>query len=185
MKNPRLSHRYAKALFDFAKEKNKTEEVFNDMSLLDKTLGENRDLQLFLRNPIVEPKQKHSVFESVFNGSLDEVTYKFLEVLLKQKREPGLDLVCKEFVKLYNTENNIKEATITTAQPLSEELRNKVAGVLAAQTGAKIILKEKVSPDIVGGFVIQIDDHYLDHSVVSKINKLKQEFSQNIFQVQF
>ena len=30
-----------------------------------------------------------------------------------------------------------------------------------------------------------MDDYYLDSSILSKINRLRQEFSQNSFQVQF
>ena len=185
MKNPKLSYRYAKALFDFAKECDKVHEVYEAILMFSNTLRENRELQLFLRNPVVEPKQKHAIFESIFIGSLNDITYKFLEVLLKQRREPALDTICQEFVKLFNIENNIREVLITTAQPLSDVLRSKILALLTEQTKSTINLKELIDPEIVGGFIIQMNDHYIDHSVISKINKLKQEFSHNSFQVQF
>ena len=52
MKNPKLSNRYAKALFDFAGERNQIEEVFGDLQLFANTLKENRELQMLLRNPV-------------------------------------------------------------------------------------------------------------------------------------
>lgn len=185
MKNPKLSSRYAKALFDFAGEKNQIEEVFGDLHLFANTLKENRELQVMLRNPVVQPHQKHQVFESIFNGTLHDTTYQFLDVLLRKKREPALDTICEEFFKLYNTAHNIMPATITTAQPLSEPLKNKITALLAEQTHSTIDLKEIVDPEIIGGFVIKMGDYYLDSSILSKINKLRQEFSQNSFQVQF
>ena len=51
MKNPKLSSRYAKALYDFAAEKNQIEEVNSDLKLFAQTLKENRELQMLLRNP--------------------------------------------------------------------------------------------------------------------------------------
>jgi F-type H+-transporting ATPase subunit delta len=75
--------------------------------------------------------------------------------------------------------------TITTAQPLSDTLKTKVMTMLTEQTRANIDLVQIVDPEIIGGFIIQMDDHYLDSSILSKINKLRQEFSQNSFQVQF
>jgi F-type H+-transporting ATPase subunit delta len=185
MKNPKLSSRYAKALFDFAGEKNQIEEVYGDLQLFAKTLKENRDLQVMLRNPVVQPNQKHQVFESIFNGALHDTTYQFIDVLLRKKREPALDTICEEFFKLYNTAHNIKPVTITTAHPLSGTLKNKITTLLAEQTHTTIDLKEIVDPEIIGGFVIKMGDYYLDSSVLSKINKLRQEFSQNSFQVQF
>lgn len=185
MKNPKLSSRYAKALFDFAGEKNQVEEVYGDLTLFANTLNENRELQVLLRNPVVQPHQKHQVFESIFNGTLHDTTYQFLDVLLRKKREPSLDTICEEFFKMYNTAHNIKAVTITTAQPLSEPLKAKIMAMLAEQTKATIDLHEVVHPELIGGFVIQMDDYYLDSSILSKINKLRQEFSQNNFQVQF
>ena len=185
MKNPKLSDRYAKSLFDFAGEKNLIEEVHGDLALLASTLKENRELQMLLRNPVVPPNQKHQIFESVFNGTIHDITYQFMDLLLKKKREPDLDTICEGYFRLYNQARNIKTAHITTAQPLSDELKSKIVAMLSEQTHATIELKESVEPTILGGFVIQVDDYLLDTSVLTKINKLKQEFSQNSFQVQF
>jgi len=185
MKNPKLSGRYAKALFDFAKEKNKLEEVNSDLRLFAKTLKENRELQVLLRNPVIEAFQKHKIFESIFNGTLHDISYQFLEVLLKKKREPALDTICEEFFKLYNAEHNIRTATIITVSPLSAQLKEKIVAMLAEQTHATIELQEIVDPILLGGFVIKMDDYFLDSSIHTKINKLRQEFSQNNFQVQF
>lgn len=185
MKNPKLSGRYAKALFDYASEKDKVEEVCGDLHLFAGILKENRELQMLLRNPVIEPHQKNKIFESIFNGTLQETTYQFLDVLLKKKREPALDTICEEFFKLYNTAHNIRPVTITTAQPLGDDLKEKILQMLVEQTHATIDLQQVVDPEIIGGFKIQMDDYYLDSSILSKINKLKQEFSQNMFQVHF
>ena len=185
MKNPKLSSRYAKALYDFAGERNQIEEVFGDLQLFANTLKENRELQMLLRNPVVPPHQKHEIFESVFNGTLHETTYQFLDLLLKKRREPDLDTICEGFSHLYKQAHNIKTAQIVTAQPLSDELKTKIISLLTEQTHATIELKESVEPSIIGGFVIQMDDYFLDTSILTKINKLRQEFSQNSFQVQF
>ena len=185
MKNPKLSSRYAKALFDFAGEKNQVEEVYGDLKLFAKTLKENRELQVLLRNPVIEVFQKHKIFESIFNGTLHPTTYQFLEVLLKKKREPALDTICNEFFKLYNDAHHIRPVTITTASPLSDTLKDRIVALLSEQTHATIDLQQTVDPELIGGFVIQMDDYYFDASILSKINKLKQEFSQNSFQVNF
>ena len=185
MKNSKLSSRYAKALYDFAGENNQIEEVYNDLQLFASVLKENRELQMLLQNPVVEPHKKHQIFESIFNGRLHDITYQFLDLLLRKRREPDLDNICEEFTKLYRTAHNIKLVNITTAQPLSEKLKTKIVAMLEEQTHATIELHEFVYPDLIGGFVIKMDDQYFDSSILSRFNKLKQEFSQNQFQVQF
>lgn len=185
MKNQKLSSRYAKALFDFAQERNQVEEVYGDLKLFAQTLKENRELQVLLRNPVIEAFQKHKIFESIFNGTLHDTTYQFLALLLKKKREPALDTICDEYFKLYNTAHNIRPVTIATATPLSEQMKDKIVALLTEQTHATIELQQIVDPNIIGGFVIKSGDYYINASILSKINKLKQEFSKNSFQVNF
>ena len=185
MKNPKLSSRYAKALYDFAGEKDQVEEVYADLRLFSDTLKGSRELQVMLRNPVIHPNQKHKIFESIFNGTLHDTTYQFLDVLLRKKREPALDTICEEYFRLYNTAHNIKPVTITTAKPLGDTLKSKIVTILADMTHATIDLLEIVDPEIIGGFVIKMDDYYFDTSIITKLNKLRQEFSQNSFQVQF
>lgn len=185
MKNLKLSGRYANALYDYASEKNMVEEVYNDLKLFAETLKENRELQVLLRNPVIPPLQKHKIFESIFNGTMHDITYQFLEMLLKKKREPSLDTICEEYIKLYNKLHNIRSVSIITATPLTATLKDKIVALLTEQTKATIELHETVYPDIIGGFVIQMDDYFFDASIISKFNKLKQEFSQNSFQVNF
>lgn len=185
MKNPKLSSRYAKALYDFSKERGQVQEVYDDLSLFASTLKENRELQVLLRNPVIEPNKKHRIFEKVFNGTLHDTTYKFLKLLLKQKREPSLDTICEEYFKLYNIDKNIRTMKITTASQLSSQLEAKIVDMLSKQVNATINLVNVIDPKIIGGFKIQMGDYYLDSSIITKINRLRQEFSQNNFKVQF
>ena len=136
------------------------------------TLKENRELQLLLRNPVVEPHQKHQIFESIFNGTLHDTTYQFLDVLLRKKREPALDTICVEFFKLYNTAHNIKPVTITTAQPLSDALKSKIVAMLTEQTRASVALQEVVNPEIIGGYILEYDTYRLDASIQNQLRTI-------------
>ena len=62
MKNPRLSNRYAKALFDFAQEKGQLEEVNQDLALIKAALKGNNEMTAVLNSPVIPPAKKHTVF---------------------------------------------------------------------------------------------------------------------------
>lgn len=185
MKNLKLSNRYAKALFDFAQEKGCVEEVHRDLVLIKQSLRESHELHTILNSPVVAPLKKHAIFASVFQSNTHEVTFGFLDVLIKKKREPMLDGICEEFVGYYNELHRIKVATLTTAQELSPALVEKIREILAEKTQYTIEIRQIVKPDIIGGILIKMDDFYFDASIISKINKLKQEFTHNIYQVNF
>ncbi|MCQ2284740.1 MAG: ATP synthase F1 subunit delta [Bacteroidales bacterium] len=185
MKNPKLANRYAKALFDFATEKGQIEEVYQDLMSIRTVLKESSELQMVLNSPVIAPKNKHAIFAKVFQNVISETTFIFLDVIIRKKREPALDSICEEYLKFYNEFHHIKTATLTTAQPLSTELTEEIKKMLEEQTHYTIEIKQVVQPKIIGGIMINMDDFSFDASIISKINKLKQEFAHNIYKINF
>jgi len=185
MRNSKLSNRYAKALFDFAIEKDQLESVNRDIALIYAALEESDELQVILDSPVIEPAKKHSFFNNVFKEMVSETTFLFLDVIIRKKREPELGAICKEFVKFYNEHHNIQAVTLTSAQPLSEELVESIRSLLAEKTQKTIQIVQVVQPEIIGGFRIKMDDYYLDASILAKINRLRTEFAHNVYQIHF
>ncbi len=185
MKNPRLSNRYAKALFDFAQEKGQIEEVNRDLALIKETLKGNGEMQAVLNSPVIPPAKKHTLFASVFQSMISETTFLFLDVIIRKKREPALATICDEFVKFYNDFHHIKTVKLTSAMPLSADLVENIRAMLAEQTKQTILIEQVVQPDIIGGFRLKMDDNYLDASIIAKLNRLRNEFAHNVYQVNF
>jgi len=185
MKNPRLSNRYAKALFDFAQEKGQIEEVNRDLALIKETLKGNGEMQAVLNSPVIPPAKKHTLFASVFQSMVSETTFLFLDVIIRKKREPALATICDEFVKFYNDFHHIKTVKLTSAMPLSADLVENIRAMLAEQTKQTILIEQVVQPDIIGGFRLKMDDNYLDASIIAKLNRLRNEFAHNVYQVNF
>ncbi len=185
MKNPKLANRYAKALFDFAGERDQIEAVCKDLSNVRNILKENAELQVVLNSPVIAPSKKHVIFSNVFKGILSDTTFIFLDVIIRKKREPMLADICEEFQKYYNEFHKIKVVDVTSTHALSPELLEKIRNILADRTKYTIEINQFVNPDIIGGLLIKMDDFYFDASISSKINRLKQEFAHNIYQVNF
>ena len=180
MKNPKIASRYAKALFDFATEKDQVEAVHKDLLLVHKTLKDNRELLVVLDSPVIVPSKKRAIFKNVFQSSLNEVTFSFLDVVINKKREPMVADICSE-----NELHHIKTVTLTSATPLSSEIVEKIRTMLAEKTQYTIDIHQVVNPSIIGGIMVKMDDYFYDDSISSKLNRLRQEFSHNIYQINF
>ena len=172
-------------MFDYASELNQIEAVKGELQQIIQVLKENQELQIVLNSPVIVPSKKYAIFSQIFSESIGDTTFNFLGVIIKKKREPAIAAICEEYLKLYNQAHNIKVATLTTAQPLSEPLLTKIKGLLEEKTHATVQIKQLVDPEIIGGFLIKFDDNFIDTSVLSKINRLKQEFAHNIYQVNY
>lgn len=185
MKSSKLASRYAKALFEFAKEKEQIENVRHDLDLVKNVLLENYELKAIVESPVIFPDKKINIFKGIFAEKIGETTFGFLSLIILKKREPSLVTICDEYEILYNLYHNIKIAHVTTAQPLSTKLADSLKQLLEKETQSTIILHEIVDESIIGGFVVRIDDFLFNGSIQARINKLRSEFSHNIYRAAF
>ncbi|UYZ61910.1 ATP synthase F1 subunit delta [Hymenobacter weizhouensis] len=185
MSELRVASRYAKSLLDLAEERGTLEQVKQDMDLFAKTLDENRELRLLLRNPIVKHDKKLAILNAVFGGKVSELTSKFFSIVTQHGRESALAYIGSEFRNQYNLLRGMQVAEVTTAAPLTAELREQLRQVVRQQSGLpQVTLTEKVDASLIGGFVLRIGDRLIDDSVSYRLRKLRTEFSKNPYQSQ-
>ncbi|HSI90771.1 MAG TPA: ATP synthase F1 subunit delta [Adhaeribacter sp.] len=181
MSDTRVASRYAKSLLDLALEKGTLEQVREDMELLDKTVQQNRDYRLMLKNPIIKHDKKLAILKAIFDGKVSPMTSLFLEIITRKNREAVLESMPQEFERQYNLINNIQTATVTTATPLDAALRDQFRELVARKTGKTIQLEEKTDPSLIGGFVLTIGDTQIDDSIKSSLQRLRNKFNENLY----
>ena len=168
-----VASRYAKSLIDLAKEKNVLEVVIEDMKLFKDTADKNRGLMLALKSPVVRHEKKLNILKALFQNRVNSVSYSIFEIITKKNRESILDAIADEFIKQYNEHEGILKATVITTTPLTEELRKQFNDIVATATGKRIELEEKINPDLIGGYILRVNDRQIDASLRSRLNQLK------------
>ena len=96
---------------------------------------------------------------------MEQLFVEFLIVLLEKKRVGYLTQIVDEFIELVENEKGIERVQVTTARTLEESQKNQLIQKLAAKTGLKIVLEEKVDPAMIGGMIVVIEDQIIDGSV--------------------
>ncbi|MDA0194763.1 MAG: ATP synthase F1 subunit delta [Bacteroidetes bacterium] len=179
MSNQRVAYRYAKALIELAEEQNALDQVKDDMALFRTTCQQNRDFKLMLINPVVTHYKKLTILKALFKKITHKITQSFFEIVTRKNRESILEATASAFLHLYNIKNGIEEAVVTTSFPLDQSLKKEFEEVVKRITGKKVILSEKVNKEILGGYILKIEDRQIDDTVLSKLNELRYRFSQN------
>jgi F-type H+-transporting ATPase subunit delta len=182
MNTGRIAGRYAKALFELAGEQNLLEEVHNDMVQLKNICGSNRDFRHLLESPIISQAKKTAVFKAVFFENFNQMSYRFLEIIIKKRREVLIAEIAQEFINLYNDFLNIKTVSLKTANKANDALVVQLKEILKKQLKANIELVETLNPSLVGGFVLTYEDKQYDASIRRNINRLKKEYNINIYE---
>ena len=180
MKQSRVTIRYAKALLQLSVEQNSLEDAYNDMIFIDSLSSECKDFSILLKSPIVKTDHKLRIFDEIFTSKISKVSMMFVSIITTKKRESFLAEIAKSFISLYKEHNNIETATVTTAIPLTETLKNEVLAYIKADSN-KVELTEVVDKSIIGGAIIRMGDKQLDTSVANEISELRQMFNKNLY----
>lgn len=182
MPNPRLASRYAKSLIDLAIEKGQLEQVYADMQWLNAVCKGNRDFVNMLKSPIINSDTKRKIVEAVVKGSVSEMTNGFNSLLVAKGRESFLPEIVTAFISAYKEYKNIKIVKLTSATALSDAMRTAIVEQVKRSAGfEKIELEEKVDPEIIGGFVLQIGDKLVDASIAYDLRSIAKQFDNNDF----
>jgi F-type H+-transporting ATPase subunit delta len=80
---------------------------------------------------------------------------------------------------LYDEMRGSQVATITTAVPLTSDLKTKVLAKVKELTGKDAEVESIIDENILGGFILRVGDIQYNASISNKLNKLKREFTLN------
>ncbi|MGN6567014.1 MAG: ATP synthase F1 subunit delta [Flavipsychrobacter sp.] len=174
MQNPRLASRYAKSLFDLATEKNSLEDALKDMQLLISICSHSSDFTAMLRSPIVKADKKMHIVDAILKGQIHAITQAFVHLLISKGREANLPEIATAFVSQYKEMKKIKTVKLTTAVPVNENVKVSImAKIAAGLQGSTVELATDVNPELIGGFVLEMEDKLFDASVRRELNNIK------------
>ena len=174
MVRSRVSKRYARALFELAREENLLQQVEKDLSELDQYLKASDEFENLLASPVVHANKKREVFDDLFGKQFHPKTMDFIRLLLEKNREYLLPEIIEYFHQLLDEKNGIIRGQLLTAYPFSEaqlELLNKHLNQI---TTKKVILTQDVDKELLGGFIVQMDDTVIDSSLKNQLLKLRE-----------
>ncbi len=182
MPNPRLAGRYAKSLIDLSIEKNQLEAVYADMKYLQALSKASREFTNLLSSPIIKADQKSSVIDALTKGKVGELTAAFTSLLVKKGREGELPEIASAFVEQYNAMKGIHKVKLTTAVPVSDELKQSIETKVRTERGlGSVELETAVDEKLIGGFVLDFNNNLVDASILRDLKDIKKQFSQNLF----
>jgi len=177
MKNPRLAARYAKSIFDFAIEKGELEKVYDDMKMLHDICKKSSDFVAILHSPIIPVDKKEKIIGAVFKGKVSPLTATFTRLLVTKGRENNFLEITTSFIEQYKEYNGIQTLLITTAYPVSEDIKREIVEKVKPRVKVKELeVEEKINPDVIGGFRLELKDFLLDATVLHVLEKARAEF---------
>lgn len=179
MNEGKISVRYSKALFLTAKEKGIVEQVRDDMLYLLKltSLEEVKDL---LVSPVIENAVKRSALAALLKDNIGELSMNMVQLTVNNNREVFLPGIARSYIDEADKFNGVTKATLTTAYDISETLKRNIISLIENGLSTKVDMEEIVDPEITGGFMLKVEDTFIDGSVKSQLRKIRKELKEDL-----
>ncbi|EKE22238.1 MAG: hypothetical protein ACD_7C00017G0003 [uncultured bacterium] len=102
------------------------------------------------------------------------VVEKFVKELAKNNNVKLASKIVDKFQEIYNRENGIIEASVTSAEKLDKIQMERIEKYLLDKYKAeKVMLSNEIRKEIKGGIILRVGDEIIDGSVTNLLRSLK------------
>ena len=169
----KIAQNYAKALLDCAADDNEAKQLHDGLVQLRDVVNSVPELGIFLGNPQIADAEKQALASEHLTQGQDSRIVTLVQLLLTNKRSHLLAGVAEQYETLLNQQTQTAKAKLTTAVEISDDLESKIRQSLQSLYGyQRIDVDTMVNPDILGGAIVQIDDHLIDGSYRTRLREL-------------
>lgn len=168
-----LDRRYALALYEVAEEKGKVEEYLSNLREIVNLMKSNEELKQMIRHPQISTSMRKRTFIKLFKGRIDEELLSFLLLLIEKDRILYVEEKLNEMENIHLEKNNTMIATVKTVVKLQEEEKHDLEEKLKSKYNKKVLLREEIDEDIIGGVYICVGNEIIDGTIKAKIDEMK------------
>jgi len=129
------------------------------------------EAQALISNPRVTAA---SICEVIGNaaGELSREQQNFLLILAQNERLSVLAQIASQFEELRNRHDDVLDAHVTSAYPLTRQQIAEIVTTLQGRYGRTVKVHSEVDNNLIGGVSIRIGDEVIDASVRGKLAQL-------------
>jgi len=172
-----ISMRYAKALLSYTELEGASEEVVEEMKALAQSFVSEPRLRVYLLNPILGVREKNKLIKSAISERVSRPMWRFIRLVVKNHRVEMLQSIAINYLDLYNKARKINVALLETVTPLPLKTEERIKALVRTRTRGTVKLVKRTNPDLIGGFVFELDFKRIDGSVASQLTEIKKHFT--------
>jgi F-type H+-transporting ATPase subunit delta len=178
MKDRKVAVRYARALLSAISAPEEAVSVDRFLNELGNAMREPDFRDLMLDPALPRSTRKTALADLVQRTGLDERVTNFLSTLIDNNRIGSLPSIAEVFHEEREKAQGIVPAEITTAVPLTDEMKERARAAVEKLTGRKVRLTSRVEPKLIGGAVTRVGSTVYDGSLRTQLAQLRRKMDQ-------
>ena len=171
-----IARRYATALYAFATANAEADRTCEEVRRLTVRYREHPSVRTVLFSPVLHADEKLEAMRRLYGGRMCGSLERFIRLVIDHHRERYLHFMFNSFIGIYEYHHNIREATLATAVPMSDEVVQRLADAARKKTRSEIRIQQEVHPELLGGYILLMEFHRVDASVASQLRGVKKQF---------
>lgn len=172
-----IARPYAKAAFEQAGGAKAFDRWSTTLATAAAVVADDRVAKL-LSSPRVKPEQLVDFIAEIAAGSIDEQGRNFLRTLAENRRLGVLPEIAAMYEELRAEVENIADVQITSAVPLDEAQKQKLAKALRTRLKREVRLHCDVDAALIGGAIARSGDLVIDGSLRARLERLVSDVTQ-------
>ncbi len=173
MANKTYARRYAQAVFEMALQAKELDRWQSDLARVVAMAGD-AEIAALLASPRLPFENKAGILSESLEG-INPLALNLVLLLVTRDSLSMIGDIADDYRRRLDSYRGIEMAEVTTAVPLDDKDKARLAEHLGAVVGKKVIIKSSLDPGLIGGVVARIGGKLLDGSTRSKLATLKRE----------
>lgn len=164
---------YAEAFLQLSEASGETEAMVKQAKDLLSLWSESPALREAMSSPVLEIDSKKKVIGQIFADQISPTFLNLLKLLADRQRIGYLDAVLERYLELYRDQNRIALASVSSAQPLTDEQLAAITERVRKVAGTdKVEVNTNLDPALIGGFVLSVGSKVIDASLAGQVRRL-------------
>jgi F-type H+-transporting ATPase subunit delta len=164
---------WAEAFLQLSEASGETAVVVEQARMLLSLWSASPELREAMASPVLEVEAKKAAITSLFSEQISPTFLNLLKLLADRQRIGVLDAVLERMLDLYREQNGIALATVTSAEPLSQEQLEAITGQIKSVAGTdQVEVNTAIDSALIGGFVIKVGSKVIDASLSGQVRRL-------------
>ena len=169
-----ISNRYAKAIFQFALERNEENRLREELKIMSEQFITVPMMKKVLDDPTISSSVKIDVLTTAAGKNISETCSQVIRLIVKNGRTHFMQSIALMYDKVFRNAKNRVILKLITTKPANDEVKNKLVE-LVKKNNEQVDFITKTDSEMIGGFILEIEDNRLDASIKNQLNQLRLE----------